>query len=131
MSTEASLKNVGSCLTEALVIHAPHDLRLDPAPVPPPGRDEVRVNMAWGGICGSDLHYFAHGGVGASVLHTPMILGHEVSGTIDALGHDVKDFSVGEAVAIHPAQPCGHCPECVRKQRNLCRNMQFLGSAAR
>ncbi|GCE81970.1 zinc-dependent alcohol dehydrogenase [Komagataeibacter diospyri] len=129
--TEASHENIGSCLTEALVIHAPHDLRLDPAPLPQPGPDEVRVNMAWGGICGSDLHYFSHGGVGASVLHAPMVLGHEVSGTIDALGRDVKGFSVGEAVAIHPARPCGHCPECMREQRNLCRNMHFLGSAAR
>ncbi|QHC35571.1 L-idonate 5-dehydrogenase [Komagataeibacter xylinus] len=129
--TEANHINIGSCLTEALVIHAPHDLRLDPTPLPQPGPDEVRMNMVWGGICGSDLHYFAHGGVGASVLHTPMVLGHEVSGTIDALGCDVKGFSAGQAVAIHPAQPCGHCPECAREQRNLCRNMRFLGSAAR
>ncbi|PYD75230.1 L-idonate 5-dehydrogenase [Novacetimonas pomaceti] len=118
-------------LTEALVIHAPHDLRLEPAPQSPPGPDEVRVDMAWGGICGSDLHYFAHGGVGASVLHAPMVLGHEVSGTIGAMGRNVKGFVPGEAVAIHPARPCGHCPECMRGQRNLCRDMRFLGSAAR
>ncbi|GBQ49111.1 hypothetical protein AA18890_3138 [Komagataeibacter europaeus LMG 18890] len=66
---EASQKNVGSCLTEALVIHAPHDLRLDPVSILHPGSDEVRVNMAWGGICGSDLHYFAHGGVCAARSH--------------------------------------------------------------
>ncbi|MBV1829880.1 L-idonate 5-dehydrogenase [Komagataeibacter melomenusus] len=131
MCTEASHPDIGSSLTEALVIHAPHDLRLDPAPLLPPGPDEVRVNMAWGGLCGSDLHYFAHGGVGASILHAPMVLGHEVSGRVDALGRDVTGFAVGEAVAIHPAQPCDHCPECARQQRNLCRNMRFLGSAAR
>ncbi|PYD49530.1 L-idonate 5-dehydrogenase [Komagataeibacter saccharivorans] len=128
---ETSHENVESCLTEALVIHASHDLRLDPILLPDPGPDEVQVNMAWGGICGSDLHYFSHGGVGASVLHAPMVLGHEVSGTISALGSDVKGFSVGQDVAIHPARPCGHCLECARERRNLCRNMLFLGSAAR
>ncbi|MHC0612669.1 L-idonate 5-dehydrogenase [Komagataeibacter oboediens] len=116
--------------TEALVIHARRDLRLDTRTLPPPGPDEVRVNMAWGGICGSDLHYFAHGGVGASVLHAPMVLGHEVSGTVAAVGGAVDGFAVGDAVAIHPARPCGACPECSRGQRNLCRNMRFLGSAA-
>ncbi|WP_186336033.1 L-idonate 5-dehydrogenase [Komagataeibacter melaceti] len=131
MYSEASNRETASSLTEALVIHAPHDLRLDPAPLPQPGPDEVRVDMAWGGICGSDLHYFAHGGVGASVLHAPMVLGHEVSGTVSAMGRDVTDLAVGQAVAIHPARPCGHCPECTRGRRNLCRNMQFLGSAAR
>ncbi|NHO31663.1 L-idonate 5-dehydrogenase [Acetobacter fallax] len=119
-----------SASTEALVIHAAHDLRLDTSPLPEPGPGEVRINMEWGGICGSDLHYFAHGGVGASVLHNPMILGHEVSGTVAVTGPDVTGFTKGDPVAIHPARPCGDCPECRRDRRNLCRNVRFLGSAA-
>jgi len=114
----------------ALVIHAKSDLRADAIQTPAPGADEVRLTMAWGGICGSDLHYFLHGGVGASVVRDPMVLGHEVSGTVERVGADVSDFKPGDAVAIHPAQPCLTCPECQADRRHLCRNTRFLGSAA-
>lgn len=117
--------------TDALVIHARGDLRMEPAASPPPGPGEVRVRIAWGGICGSDLHYLQHGGVGASVLREPMILGHEVSGFVETCGDGVKGLPAGTPVAIHPARPCGTCPECRRGLRNLCRDVRFLGSAAR
>ncbi|GBR07281.1 L-idonate 5-dehydrogenase [Acetobacter oeni] len=116
--------------TDALVIHATKDLRFDTAPLPEPGPGEVRIAMQWGGICGSDLHYVSHGGVGASILHNPMILGHEVSGIVAATGPGITSFSAGDPVAIHPARPCGTCPECQRDLRHLCRNVRFLGSAA-
>ncbi|GBR45499.1 L-idonate 5-dehydrogenase [Neokomagataea thailandica] len=117
--------------TEALVIHQKGDLRLDTLPLAPPLEGQTLIRLAWGGICGSDMHYLMHGGVGASVLKEPMILGHEVSGFVEALGPGESRFQVGEAVAIHPARPCGHCPECMRGMRHLCRNMCFFGSAAR
>lgn len=116
--------------TEALVIHSKGDLRLDTVPLPALNSGQVLVRPAWGGICGSDMHYFLHGGVGASVLREPMILGHEVSGIVEAIASGETRFRVGEAVAIHPARPCGHCPECERGERHLCRNMKFFGSAA-
>lgn len=115
---------------KALVIHAARDLRLTPISTAAPGAGEIRVRLAWGGLCGSDLHYFLHGGVGASVLREPMVLGHEVSGTIDRLGPGVEGFRIGQDVAIHPAQPCGVCPECQRGLRHLCRSTRFFGSAA-
>jgi L-idonate 5-dehydrogenase len=115
---------------DALVIHGKGDLRMDAIAPPPPGPGEVRVRIAWGGICGSDMHYLHHGGVGASVLREPMVLGHEVSGTVEACGPGVSGWDSGEPVAIHPARPCGTCPECRRGLHNLCRNMRFLGSAA-
>ncbi|CAP55145.1 L-idonate 5-dehydrogenase [Gluconacetobacter diazotrophicus PA1 5] len=115
---------------DALVIHGKGDLRMDRIATPPPGPGEVRVRIAWGGICGSDMHYLRHGGVGASVLREPMVLGHEVSGTVEACGPDVHGWQAGEPVAIHPAKPCGTCPECRRGLHNLCRNMRFFGSAA-
>jgi len=114
----------------ALVVHARRDLRTDPCPAPAPGPDDVRLTMAWGGICGSDLHYQMHGGVGASVVRDPMVLGHEVSGIVESVGTNVTGFQPGDAVAIHPARPCLECPECARNQRHLCRNTRFLGSAA-
>ncbi|GBQ82436.1 zinc-dependent alcohol dehydrogenase [Gluconacetobacter johannae DSM 13595] len=116
--------------TDALVIHGAGDLRLDSMALPPPGPDEVSVRIAWGGICGSDMHYLHHGGVGASVLREPMVLGHEVSGVVLSCGANVTGFQAGDPVAIHPARPCGTCPECRRGLHNLCRNMRFFGSAA-
>nr|WP_040507658.1 L-idonate 5-dehydrogenase [Gluconobacter morbifer] len=120
----------GSRTTEALVIHEKNDLRLDTVPLQEPGPGEVLVSPAWGGICGSDMHYLLHGGAGASVLREPMILGHEVSGIVDAIGPGATRFQVGQPVAIHPARACGQCPECQRGVRHLCRNMRFFGSAA-
>ena len=79
---------------KALVIHAAHDLRLTPISTAAPGAGEIRVRLAWGGLCGSALHYFLHGGVGASVLREPMVLGHEVSGTVDRLGPGVEGFRI-------------------------------------
>ena len=117
--------------TDALVVHARHDLRLEHVDVPEPGPEQVAVRVAWGGICGSDVHYVEHGGVGASVLREPMVLGHEASGIVSRIGSGVTGWKTDDAVAIHPARPCGACPECRRGQRNLCRHVQFLGSAAR
>ena len=65
---------------KAIVIHAAKDLRIEDQPVMPPGPGEVQITMAAGGICGSDLHYYNHGGFGPIRLREPMVLGHEVSG---------------------------------------------------
>ena len=113
----------------ALVCHAPHDLRLEEAPASELGAKELRVRVAYGGICGSDLHYFQHGGFGAVRLKEPMALGHEVSGTIDAVGVDVKSFAVGQRIAISPSRPCGQCKFCLDGAPNHCLHMRFYGSA--
>ena len=113
----------------ALVCHAPHDLRLEHVPLAPLGVKELRVRVAYGGICGSDLHYFQHGGFGTVRLKEPMALGHEVSGTIDAVGAEVKNLAVGQRIAISPSRPCGHCKFCLDGAPNHCLNMRFYGSA--
>ncbi|WGH80213.1 L-idonate 5-dehydrogenase [Jannaschia ovalis] len=114
----------------AIVIHAAHDLRLEERPDPgPPGPGQVRIRMAAGGVCGSDLHYYNHGGFGAVRLRQPMILGHEVAGHVDALGAGVEGLSEGQLVAISPSRPCGTCEYCLRGQPNQCLNMRFYGSA--
>jgi L-idonate 5-dehydrogenase len=71
---------------KAIVIHGPKDLRIEERPIEAPGPGEVRLRLATGGICGSDLHYYNHGGFGAVRLREPMILGHEVSAYVEALG---------------------------------------------
>ncbi|TFL19225.1 L-idonate 5-dehydrogenase [Jannaschia formosa] len=116
---------------KAIVIHAARDLRLeDRAPPPAPGPGEVAVEMAVGGICGSDLHYYQHGGIGTAIrLREPMILGHEVSGRVTAVGDGVETLSEGQLVAISPSRPCGACAFCLEGAPNHCMNMRFYGSA--
>lgn len=116
-------------LTKALYAHAAKDLRLTECELEKPQAGEVLVHLERGGICGSDLHYYSHGGFGAVRLKEPMILGHEVAGRVAALGEGVSTLAVGELVAISPSRPCGGCSECVRGMQNQCLNMRFYGSA--
>ncbi|MBV2359498.1 L-idonate 5-dehydrogenase [Thalassococcus sp. CAU 1522] len=115
---------------KALVLHAARDLRVEDRPDPQPGPGQVLAAIAKGGICGSDLHYFQHGGIGSMIrLREPMILGHEVSGHVAALGAGVDRFSVGDLVAVSPSRPCGACTYCQQGQQQHCLNMRFYGSA--
>ncbi len=114
---------------KTLVAHAAKDLRLEDRPTQDPAPGEVLIRMAAGGICGSDLHYYNHGGFGAVRLREPMILGHEVAGHIAALGDGVHGLEVGELVAVSPSRPCGSCTYCAQGAQNHCLNMRFYGSA--
>lgn len=113
----------------ALVIHAAHDLRLEPRAQEALGHGQMRLRLATGGICGSDLHYFNHGGFGAIRLREPMILGHEVSAYVVELGAGVSGFTPGQLVAVSPSRPCGTCRYCHEGLANHCLNMRFYGSA--
>uniref|UniRef100_UPI000567EA6A alcohol dehydrogenase catalytic domain-containing protein n=1 Tax=Streptomyces sp. NRRL S-146 TaxID=1463884 RepID=UPI000567EA6A len=113
------------------VIHGQGDLRVADLPVPRPGPGQALVAVRYGGVCGSDLHYWRHGGVGDFRLREPMVLGHEVVGTVVEYGADASGPAPGSAVAVHPATPCGVCPECAAGRRNICRDTRYLGSAAR
>jgi L-idonate 5-dehydrogenase len=114
---------------KSIVIHAPRDLRVEDHPVDAPGPGQVQIQIAAGGICGSDLHYFNHGGIGDIRLKEPMVLGHEVSGHIIGLGADVKGLREGQLVAVSPSRPCGECKYCDVALFNHCLNMRFYGSA--
>lgn len=114
-----------------VVIHAPKDLRVEDVEDQPLGPHDVRVRIAAGGICGSDLHYFNHGGTGAIRLRAPMVLGHEVAGTVEAVGPEVSRVAPGARVAVDPSRPCGTCPRCREGLHNHCTDMRFLGSAMR
>jgi len=113
----------------AIVIHQARDLRIEPYAEELPGAGEVAIKLACGGICGSDLHYYNHGGFGAVRLRQPMVLGHEVSGHVTALGDGVSRLAIGDLVAVSPSRPCGHCSYCGQGLRNHCENMRFYGSA--
>lgn len=114
---------------KSIVIHAAKDLRIEERDIPSPGPGQVLVRIAAGGICGSDLHYYNHGGFGTVRLKEPMILGHEVAGHIDAVGPDVSDLKRGQLVAVSPSRPCRTCRFCAEGYFNECLNMRFYGSA--
>lgn len=114
---------------KAVVIHAAKDLRIEEREAEQPGPGQVEVAIEAGGICGSDLHYYNHGGFGTVRVREPMILGHEVAGTIKALGEGVSGLAVGDRVAVSPSRPCNHCEFCLKGQQNQCLNMRFYGSA--
>jgi L-idonate 5-dehydrogenase len=116
---------------EALVIHAPGDLRVEEIATPPLEPHQLQVRVRAGGICGSDLHYFQHGGFGTVRIKEPMVLGHEVAGSIEAVGSAVTGFVPGERVAISPSRPCGQCRYCQQGHHNHCLDMRYYGSAMR
>jgi L-idonate 5-dehydrogenase len=116
---------------KAIVIHAPNDLRYEQVADQPLGRDDVRVKIEVGGICGSDLHYYRHGGFGTVKMRHPMILGHEIAGVVIETGHDVASLRIGQQVAVNPSLSCGVCAFCRGGLRNHCSDMRFYGSAMR
>lgn len=90
-----------------------------------PGSDEVRINVAYCGVCGTDLHIFK-GGMDKRVS-IPQVIGHEMSGEIAEVGAKVKGWSVGERVVVRPLHPCGNCPACRAGHSHICYNLKFLG----
>lgn len=115
----------------AVVAHGAGDLRLEERPTPVAGPGAVAVGIHYGGICGSDLHYWRHGAVGEFRLREPLILGHEVVGRVQQTGPGVVGLPPGTPVAVHPAVPCGRCRQCAAGRRNTCLDAGYLGSAAR
>jgi L-idonate 5-dehydrogenase len=113
----------------SVICYGPRDLRLETRELPPPQAHQIQVQVAYGGICGSDLHYAQHGGFGTVRIKEPIALGHEVSGIVQTLGSQVTGLAVGQRIAISPSRPCTHCRFCQAGQHNHCLNMRFYGSA--
>ncbi|WP_421566988.1 L-idonate 5-dehydrogenase [Ochrobactrum sp. EDr1-4] len=120
-----------SASTISVLLERPGVIALREDPLTELQPDEVRIRTAFGGICGSDLHYYSHGGFGSVKMTAPMTLGHEVVGTIERVGQGVSGLAIGDAVCINPSQPCGECRYCREKRTRFCENMRFMGSAMR
>jgi 2-desacetyl-2-hydroxyethyl bacteriochlorophyllide A dehydrogenase len=90
-----------------------------------PGSDEIRIHVAYCGVCGTDLHVFK-GGMDKRVS-IPQVIGHEMSGEIAEVGANVKGWSLGERVVVRPLHPCGNCPACQAGHSHICYNLKFLG----
>ncbi|BCW06758.1 L-idonate 5-dehydrogenase [Arthrobacter sp. NtRootA1] len=115
----------------AVVAHGKGDLRIEDVALKAPAPDESIVQIAYGGICGSDLHYWLHGAAGESVLKAPMVLGHEIVGTVLQQAADGSGPLAGTAVAVHPATPAPGDARYPADRPNLSPGCTYLGSAAR
>ena len=102
-------------------LHGAGDLRWRDEPAPLVGESETLVRVTDVGVCGSDLHWFAEGGIGDARLTRPVVPGHEIAGVVE------EGPLAGTPVAVDPAIPCGACPSCLRGNRNLCPQVGFAG----
>lgn len=90
-----------------------------------PEAGEVQLKISHCGICGTDLHIF-HGAMDARVA-MPLVMGHEMSGTVHEVGEGVDDYAEGDKVVVMPLAPCGNCPACAAGHSHICHNLNFLG----
>ena len=118
----SSLPTLGTTM-QAMRFHGVEDLRLEDIPVPKPGPGEVRIRPLAVGICGTDAHIF-HGEFPAEA---PRVLGHEMSGLVDAVGAGVEGLSEGDFVTVQPNTFCGSCRYCRLGREHLCPNMRAYG----
>lgn len=113
----------------AVVAHGPGDLRIETVQLSAPAPDEAVVRIEYGGICGSDLHYWIDGAAGESILRAPMILGHEIVGTVVRAAAQGNGPDAGTPVAVHPGTPGGRAGYPAGRP-NLSPGGTYLGSAA-
>lgn len=90
-----------------------------------PAADEVKLSVGYVGICGTDMHIY-HGVMDQRVA-PPQTIGHEMSGTVTAIGSDVKGFAIGERVVVRPLDWCGECPTCKAGFTHICQKLKFMG----
>lgn len=119
----------------AAVWYGAKDVRVEDVPVRRPGLGEVTIEVAYCGICGSDLHEYADGPHAVPVgephpesgVAAPIVLGHEFCGTVTEAGGDVTGLAPGDRVAVEPHYRCGSCPRCLAGEYNICRHFGFAG----
>lgn len=113
---------------KAVVLHKPHDLRLEERPIPDVSDDQVLVSVRKVGVCGSDIHYWDRGRIGPIIVTVPMVLGHECAGEVVTMGKDVTHLHIGDRVALEPGVPCGECEFCRGGHYNLCPDVVFFAT---
>ena len=114
-------------MSQALFLHGPHDAQVAPFNLRDPRPDEVLLDVAAVGLCGSDLHYYKDGGIGSAKIAAPFVPGHEFGGRLEA---DLPELGLvrGTLVAVDPNRACGHCAHCHAGHPNLCPNVEFIGA---
>lgn len=121
---------------KAARFHGRNDIRIDDVPEPEVRPGTVKIQVAWCGICGTDLHEYLEGPIFVPApghLHplsgeeAPVTMGHEFSGTIVDVGEGVQALSVGDNVVVEPYFVCDECPPCKAGNYHLCTKMGFIG----
>ncbi len=112
---------------KAAIFHGAHQsLTVEDIPTPEPQAGEVLIKVAGCGVCHTDLHYIDH--EVPTFKKPPMILGHEVSGVVVAIGSNAHHFKVGDRVLAPAVYGCGHCKMCRTGRENICENMVMFGN---
>ncbi len=106
---------------------APRDIRLVVVEKPVPKPHEALIRIESVGICGSDLHYYIEGRIGATVITRPIILGHEFGGIVESVGEIADPSLIGKRVAVEPGIPCMKCEWCRTGHYNVCTDLFFPG----
>lgn len=109
-------------------LQKPLEVSVEQEDVPAVSGREVLVKVMAVGICGSDVHYYAHGRIGNRLVTYPHIQGHECAGIVVATGDKVTRFKVGDRVAVEPGVACMSCSWCKEGRYNLCPDVQFLST---
>ncbi|WP_431074250.1 zinc-dependent alcohol dehydrogenase [Microbacterium phyllosphaerae] len=94
-------------------------------PTEAPAAGEVQLAVAFTGLCGTDLHII-HGSMDSRVT-TPLVFGHEMSGTVEQIGPGVEGWAVGDRVTVMPLEWDGTCPACLAGHQHICQNLDFVG----
>jgi L-idonate 5-dehydrogenase len=115
----------------AATLFGPEDLRMVEQPLGPLAEGMVRIAFGAAGICGSDMHYFRHARTGNFVVTAPLVLGHEIAGTVAEVNDRGTHLKAGDHVAVNPSRWCGACARCREGRLNLCENIYFMGSASK
>ena len=100
-------------------------IELGESKVQKPGLGEVRIEVAYCGVCGTDLHIYM--GHMDGRIDMPQVIGHEMAGWIAEIGDEVDDWGVGHPVVVRPLDVCGRCPACRAGNGHVCQNLNFIG----
>lgn len=110
----------------AVFYGADRDLEVEEVPTPEPGADEALIRVAGCGVCHTDLHYLDHGT--PTFKDPPLVLGHEVAGTVAEAGPEVESVATGDRVLLPAVLSCGACRACRTGRENICENGVMLGN---
>jgi L-iditol 2-dehydrogenase len=104
--------------------YAPGDIRIEDAPEPTPGPDELKIKVHNCSTCGTDLKIFRFG---HHHIDPPRVIGHEIAGEVVQVGSEVDGWAAGDRVQVIAAIPCGECPDCLRGWMTICPNQKSMG----
>jgi L-iditol 2-dehydrogenase len=110
---------------KAAVFHGPNELKLEEVKKPEIDEHEVLLRVKASAVCGTDVRIFE--GKKTKGVRTPSIIGHELVGTIEEVGAQVKGFFEGERVGVMPVIPCRKCYYCLNGRENVCENRTAIG----